>query len=406
MESINPKDHRKVSWSELPPDLLISIIERLDPQYDIFNLRRVCKAWKTTVSLTLVSKNILSPLIPQCLPFDEATTTEFSVVMGSVIQIQSLANPNLPPCLLTVTEINSGKLFIRPPLFKRTATRLHSDHDPHILPEDFPHVLDLSRFRVSELGRFHSKIRKIKSKPNKLVRFKAVLIKDPNCENWATTINNYTLVEMSRTQSLSATRLVASNPETHDVIFETKERIKFRNFVEFKGKIYAVDKVGMVYSMDYHTLKMSMITKVDNFKNIYYLETKKYLVVSSSSELYLVCRRRTREVNSGTFSVFKLNEEKKKWDKITSIGDDKILFVTFDGCFFVLANDFPGWKGNCIVFHYDKYIRTLNKYVVGVFHLNSGDYGTLDSFPGYSNVLWPPPSWLWTDTCSSTTGAD
>ncbi|XP_056684369.1 uncharacterized protein [Spinacia oleracea] len=103
----------------------------------------------------------------------------------------------------------------------------------------------------------------------------------------------------------------------------------------------------------------------------------------------------------GSFSVFKLNEKKKKWKKIKSIGDDKILFITFDGCFFASANDFPGWKGNCIVFHYhrfDEFEYAFIKFVVGVFHLDGGDSGPLTSFPGYYNMLWPPPSWLWTDT--------
>lgn len=76
-------------------------------------------------------------------------------------------------------------------------------------------------------------------------------------------------------------------------------------------------------------------------------DNKKRLVVSCG-ELYLIyiwC-----EEEGVTFTVLKLNEEETNWEYVKGVGDDRIMFVTCDVCFFASSKDFPGWRGNCIVF--------------------------------------------------------
>lgn len=47
--------------------------------------------------------------------------------------------------------------------------------------------------------------------------------------------------------------------------------------------------------------------------------------------------------------VYKLNEEKHAWDRVTNLGD-QMLIVGYDGCFSVSAPDFAGSKRNAIYF--------------------------------------------------------
>ncbi|XP_021717017.1 F-box protein SKIP23-like [Chenopodium quinoa] len=140
---------RELSWSELPPELLPAIAKRLEARTDILHFRRVCKTWRASAPLSLLdSKTILTPLLPHKLPDSEKNYTKF-LVAHSVFLIKSDANPNLPPWLCTAEELFPGSLCVRLPLSRNIA-------DYIVMPIDFPSELDLSKFRVLELGMFYN----------------------------------------------------------------------------------------------------------------------------------------------------------------------------------------------------------------------------------------------------------
>ncbi|KNA10272.1 hypothetical protein SOVF_145890 [Spinacia oleracea] len=403
---------RRVPWSELPLELLIAIAERLETRADILHFRRVCKTWRSSSPLSLLtSKNILSPLFPHNMGGNKV------LVATSIFLVRSAVNPKLSPWLVTVEESNPGKLCIRVPLSRLIAENL---------PEDFPEDLNLSQFNVSELARFYTY--KIVDKNSDdcssdcAVKYyddpvlkpplsnKVVLFVNPNCNTSSPKAGDCALVELS---NHGVARIEIG--ENHDefirwgkFVFEGR-RSKFVDIVNYKGRIYALDCFGRLWSLDYHSLKMLSIVKevlIDCMGS----DTKKRLAVSCG-ELYFVY---TRQVSIGfqTFKVYKLNEEEKKWDMLEGIGNDRILFVTFDGCFFASAKDFPRWRGNCIVSPKDSFYRYLSNtfssydkvsdYII-VYHFEGGGRGPtmspIDSCPSYSEVLWPPPSWLWTNAC-------
>lgn len=104
------------------------------------------------------------------------------------------------------------------------------------------------------------------------------------------------------------------------------------------------------------------------------------------------------------------------WERIYSLGD-KILFVTYDKCIFVETCYLPGCKGNCILFPKncfpsigrdrdcsddDALFQGARKPLeIGVFYLGDYSYRLISSYPELSKLFWPPPSWLWSGSCSS-----
>lgn len=188
---------------------------------------------------------------------------------------------------------------------------------------------------------------------------------------------------------------------------------KFDDIVNFNKRVYAVDRTGRVYVVHYdlkwakgetfQTLKMERIVN-DSICSGCRSNRRKRLVVDSSGVLYLVqrvvyCRDKIH------FKIYKLDEEKCRLDEVVSLGDDRILFVSVDCCFFASAADFPGYRGNCIVFESDSFPlygeilpiieQDSKKLEYAVFHFEDGNARPISAFPGYSEILWPPPKWLY-----------
>ncbi|XP_021762701.1 F-box protein SKIP23-like [Chenopodium quinoa] len=293
-------------------------------------------------SLSPRLKNHLNPSSPSQTSRDSEKNHTKVLVANSVFLIKSEAHPNLPPWLFTGEELFPGSLSVRRPLSRDIV-------ESYELPDDFPYELDLSKFRVLELGMFYNynylddntvvsdfdvddvpvlvPYTKMPKKPSFSDENKVVLFVNPNCETGCRSIDDCMVVELSKEVGLTVKSL--RNGAKRKVYFMGKR--KFDDIVSFKGKIYAVDRKGRVCSMDYNSLKMSSVVE-DPPSGGSSNEKKKRLVVSSDDELYLVYRWSKK--GKAAFNVFKLNEEEEKWDMVDGIGSDRMLFVTLDGCFF------------------------------------------------------------------------
>ncbi|KAH9626031.1 hypothetical protein KSS87_014809 [Heliosperma pusillum] len=110
------------------------------------------------------------------------------------------------------------------------------------------------------------------------------------------------------------------------------------------------------------------------------------------------------------FKVYELNEGMKKWSEITSLGDRSFLFGR-NFSFSASARELGPCVKNCILFarfSFLSYNWTDDGYYkchsilenngldIEVFHLHDADIsGVIESYPGYSDSIWPPPSWIW-----------
>lgn len=99
------------------------------------------------------------------------------------------------------------------------------------------------------------------------------------------------------------------------------------------------------------------------------------------------------------FKVYKLDEERQKWVEVASL-KDRILFLGENCTFSALVSELNSeCKGNCIVFadllFYNREDDGVWKiHGIGVSDLESGSIGPISSYIGYSELFWPPPSWI------------
>ncbi|XP_074308463.1 F-box protein SKIP23-like [Silene latifolia] len=421
--------HRKVPWSDLPEELLIPIVDRLENRHDILHVRAVCKEWRRCVSMSLLSnKRVLSTILPHKLrttnpPLlkggasfkdadfygEEPPITCLILVASSIFLIKPVFNPKLPPWLVTIEELNPGKVFLRRPLSRSEVGEM---------PRDFPKLLDLSRFEVEEMGKIYSL--RSDDEPNHLFEeeHKVLLLADPNDCNSEFTIGDYTAVVLYDSGSIAAINL--GTEKVQQVFLKAR---KFDDIVLFKERVYTIDRYGILYLMDNtgsDRFKMVKIVK----DSLHSPDGPKSRLFESCGELYMVrkcmvTRPRLKKKTMG-IRVYRMNNDQKNWVEMESIGEDRILFVALDCCFFARTSDFIGWKGNCAVLHKrnsfrsqcqsssyvqysddfdrDYYVpvkpRDGDQLTIDVFHFEDCTFLPVEGNQCYCAVFWPPPEWL------------
>ncbi|KMT10071.1 hypothetical protein BVRB_5g118340 [Beta vulgaris subsp. vulgaris] len=245
-------------------------------------------------------------------------------------------------------------------------------------------------------------------------RNKVVLVVDPNCKN-TPKIRNCIAMVLYDMGSLCAIRL----RNEKEKYINPKGR-KIEDILNFKGKLYAVDRRGRAYRMDDKSLLMREIVDKPLSDDASPTDDKKYHLAELWGELYLVHKC----LKFGTkFHVYRLKEKEKEWEEVEEgIRDENILFVTYDGCFLARTKDFPGWRGNSIVYYntntfplynveiLDDFGKKDDRLDIGVFHHgcdNPGwDIAYHEVSQRYCDVFWPPPAWLSPGTNSSTSTSE
>ncbi|KAL8158830.1 hypothetical protein V2J09_000367 [Rumex salicifolius] len=101
--------------------------------------------------------------------------------------------------------------------------------------------------------------------------------------------------------------------------------------------------------------------------------------------------------------VFKLDMGGQGWVEIKSLGDH-VLFLGDNCTFSARAEELLGCKGNCICFNLGEYRfqfpsnpeqgDALRCADIGVFNLEDGKIAPFETYPNYSKLFWPPPSWV------------
>ncbi|KNA22053.1 hypothetical protein SOVF_037570 [Spinacia oleracea] len=388
------------NWSELCPELLSEIANRLGTRPNVYNFREVCKDWR--FSFARIPRNLphLSPLFPHrfcAVDPDFFSSLSRGTLHHLIADAVYLIRPrNIPestkPWLVTVEEFYRGKLCVRLPLSGISA-KGNLPANVHI-----PNALNLSDFHVSVIARGYT----LRSPGiNHCIDKKLVMFGNPACFE-PLSIKDYTALVRVEHGRIAWVRL-SQRYDWGCLSFQGTS--KFDDIVNFKKRVYTVDRMGRVYVVHYdgesqQTLKMECIVN-DTISSGRYSDRRKRLVVDSSGVLYMV----ERDVDCGEkihFKVYRLDEGNCKLDEVIGIGDDRILFVGVDWCFFASVADFPGFRGNCIFFlsgsfpsYTESSFRGASKELeVTIFHFEDGNAGPISAFPGYSDILWPPSAWF------------
>ncbi|XP_074309134.1 putative F-box protein At5g60060 isoform X2 [Silene latifolia] len=424
------RQNRNPPWSDLPQELLSAIANFLiSNPISIFTFRSICHSWRSSCP-PLSNSSIFSPLLPFSIllplrsytPFYDDSSSSFI----SVTVIYALRRPlqlsqgrfsSLSPnaWILFVDEFTPGKLSIRKPF----------SNDSYCTPINFPNVnLIDSGFR--ELGRFYNltystdydydEIRRCKrSKPrfwdievNKVVMFP----------------NEIAAIRLHEDGTLGTYRLGARSNEriTKCESKHDGKGFRFDDIVEYKGKVLGIDRRGRVYQINYHSSEMTpFVAPIAGGGG------RRKRLVESLGRLYLVVRCYVdaghnnklarlklcgpdgiikEEIRKIRFKVYELIEEKKKWIEISSLGDRSFSFGR-NFSFSASTQELGTSVKNCILFtrhsflsyssNDDDFTGFKNSELdIGVCHLHEADhFGDIESYPGYSDSLWPPPSWLW-----------
>ncbi|XP_021713666.1 F-box protein SKIP23-like [Chenopodium quinoa] len=400
-------------WSDLHEELLTSIAKCLNP-IDILSFRSVCKSWYSSSSYSLSSPlSTLFPPLPLTIPSPpnsllnrfssvlNPNATDDAVVLSATViyAYRPLIDEDFPSwmprvSLLFLDQSVSGKVSFRKP-FCRV---------PYSMPINFPRTLNLLDYRVSELGRFYnlSYLPKGSVKPSVFgIVHKVVLFSNDN---------GLAVVVLSDFGKLGLLRLGLSfenvGSETEWEIIHDGKGIQFDDIVEFKGRVLGIDRRGSMYEikigcanrlkMDANHAIVSPIT--DGGGN-------RKRLVESLGRLYLVDRSNISAEND---KVYELNN--KKWVEVNSLGD-QTFFISPEFSFSLEAEKLHGSYGkNCILFNeqsflnydgydddYVKFMTSVSNYLhIRIWHLEDASHlGLLESPLGYSNLFWPPQSWLW-----------
>ncbi|KMT10112.1 hypothetical protein BVRB_5g118750 [Beta vulgaris subsp. vulgaris] len=399
---------RHVSWSNLPGEIIHKISNHLKTREEILKFKHICRKWRKyslPIPVNILSLNLPFPIPISSnsvtLPFHTSTSPLIlqvsSIYLITPSQLLPVSSVSSKSWMIMGQESNPGKIRLHHPL---TAKRVKN-----ILPS-----LNLTQFRVSELAHGYN------------FKYSDCVHKVLLCSS--TSASSLEIMVLYREGSLGKLTVKITESQENDEDEDEEEkycwkglRVRQRRIfwfqylddvVHFKEMVCAVDRKGKLYVLDVETMIVASVLVSDPIcRGDIPTQRRKRLVVDSvSGELHLVVRE--REWVKARFTVYKFNEHCKKWDVLERLGNERLLFVGVDHCFFARAKDFPECKGNCIVFAANCFTqyRGLDtpdgrlfgdeNVEVGVYRLGKGDNFRLlsSAYPEFSKSIWPPPTWF------------
>ncbi|KAK9990059.1 hypothetical protein SO802_025044 [Lithocarpus litseifolius] len=382
-------DEVRVEWSDLPKELLPTIGKSLDTRIDIVRFRSVCNSWRSSVP----SSN--SPRFPLKFPHPYTTSSSTAPTQtpaylceSTIYRLQSLnpstSSSNKAWLVKVEQDSNSGGKFrfFSPISNRRIAIR-------------YPNTtLNLLEFRVIELAkaytlRLRDRVGVVRIGPtNEIVeqlpgdssiRCVTKVVMFPNSP-W-TNVNDSAVFVI-----FGAGRLGFAKSGAESVTVVDDNGFEYDDIIVYKGQFYVIDTLGNVSWIDNSSLKL-----VPFLPPLCGLGRQKHLVESCGA-LYVVDRyfnkerRRVEHTNryvrdcDGSkvvdFKVYKLDEEWGRWELEKSLGD-RAFVLGNDCCLSISAEEFTGYKRNCIYFN--------DQNENHVFNLEDSSFGDLQDIH---------PSWL------------
>ncbi|XP_042493467.1 putative F-box protein At5g55150 [Macadamia integrifolia] len=375
-----------MDWSQLLSELLELILDQLTCLSDHLRLASVCSSWRSITISNRCSHRLLPFLMLP--PGDNSTETRPFFNLSSC-KISELHIPNIHQkwcCgsshgwLVTVDE-SIGEIQLFNPVSGGSI----------VLPS-------LSTFSYPQ----HNFEPEFSS--NKHYIHKAILSSNPH------RTSNYVVVAIvTNTKMLAYWKPGADRWTT----IRSKKWVHFEDFIYHKGLLYAVSNNGPVVTYDFSSeppIAREIIGRPPEGRtcDLYYL-------VESLGELLLVLRHYkwlaldyddydVIRFKTMKFQVRKLDESKRKWIQMESIGD-RILFLGNSYSISLPAQEFPECRGNSIYFNddydYGPYEPPSKGYHdIGVFNFESHHVEPFLELP--PPILRSPTFWFTPESVGST----
>ncbi|KAI7992660.1 F-box protein SKIP23 [Camellia lanceoleosa] len=369
----NGDDDKQVQWSTLPKDVIPILINRLETRIDLLRFRSVCRSWRSSSAASLSPQPPFPLLSPRRRP--------------PPWHLHRRRDHRLPP---PTVRRNSPQNYF--PL---------SNQEVNLLEFRISQVHNSYTFRNLEL---------LNRKPIEaglpFVKKIVVLGSNPDSRIVVVVYEMWDLdgrLAMLRVGDDSWTPIYTQHFVCDDVIV-------------YKGNFYTVDRSGRAFVLDPNMNLIEIappptnengkkkkkhlvesigdLLLVDKYfelheRNVYYYKDGKERVKSSNREMVSEMR------------VYRLNEDEHRWVEVRSL-EDQILFVGDDCSYSVSAREFPGCRGNRVVYEdravasqieeEDELFDGLWVYQIGVFNLGNGRVRSLATCPQLARIFWPPPS--------------
>ncbi|XVF59866.1 hypothetical protein PTKIN_Ptkin07bG0310100 [Pterospermum kingtungense] len=392
----------RVSWSDLPEEILTKIGECLGTRFNVTRFRSVCGRWR----YSLPTKPRLQFPLPLPFPHSEPTPEDLysSLVRTTVYILNQYPTPSpIPmPWFLKLEETQEGKFRIINPI---------SNSPIKDLATTFPKVFNSLHYSTLEVSRGF--ICRDTKKPTAVMRHsrriglpifvtthvrKAVML--PESDSMGNHIDDFMVLTLCPDGGLLLWR---NGDDRWKQINEDESH--YDDIAVYRGRFVAIDRWGTVSLIDPSLQLIRYTPPIVNGGS------KKHLVVSSD-DLYAVDRYLDRARTTQNpyekenakvvaFKVYKFDED-WGWREVQSL-EDRMLFIGEESNFFVPIEEHSGCKGNCIYFIDEKrtWYNDEDNALIGstgqgcaVFDLADQRIGKLLSFSGYSEMFWPPPSWF------------
>ncbi|KAL1188522.1 F-box protein SKIP23 [Cardamine amara subsp. amara] len=388
-------------WATLPKDLIDLISKSLESSFDLIQFRSVCSSWRSAAEPKRPLPTHHLPILPDnggSLFPDSAVG--FRLSQRSILLIKPHSEADSSGWLIKVEEDldRPRKITLIDPL---------SDRRNHI-SENFPRILDMSRFKVRELGRefklhYFNTVGDI---VESLYLEKAV-VKYLDSSSNSDGDYKFVLLTIHVSGKLAVYRswdrewtVINDMPSPYDDV------------IVFDGCFFAVDNNGRTVVVDYSSLTL-MLAASPVFGG-----DKKFLI-ESCGEMLLVDMYLTLETMDGDhgfveenlehaafyinertvkFKVFKFVEREKSWVEVKDLGDI-MLFLGDDSAFSASASDIlPLFGGSSVFFKGNVFngedLGEMQDPDLGVFDFRTGKIELVHKFPEYAKLFWPPPPWI------------
>lgn len=404
-------------WNHLPADLLHTISTHLESSIDTVRFRSVCSTWRSAASAR-----------PDALynPFPDLSQDGFSAELGGFFLSKrtifhlsyprssnpsSHSDPNSPhrtpdsPSWLIKTEPGrTGFLRLFNPMFRS-----------HIkpLPAGIPNLIDLSNIRVRELGQEYAlqyANHTLGGHYSNLYMEKVACLPESD--------RDYVVLTVHISGKLAVYK---SAGRKWSVISDPKSL--YDDVIMFEGKFYAVEGSGravMVEAPGTQNMVVSQVAApVDGGDRKFLVKLGRDLLLV---DIHLGFPAEDDDNASGIedgdlddqndgymmmrpirLRVFKLDKGGQGWVEVRSLGDH-VLFLGDNCSFSARASELSGCKGNCICFNLGEYRFQYPSNPelgdvfrcgdIGVFSLEDGKIEPFETYPSYSKLFWPPPSWV------------
>ncbi|CAN4123048.1 unnamed protein product [Withania somnifera] len=378
-------------WSELPPELLFTIINKLINLCDYLHFRAVCSTWRFSTPAT--PKNLPCQLPWLMLPKNGSNRRAFFNFVDNKLHFLNLheVSNRRRRCgsshgWLSIVD-ESPLIFMINPLTKETINLPPVNKFPNVMNFDFYSVGREYTLRSPD-GKVY--FRNLKEMRDLFIR-KVVISNSPSRDP-----NFVVIVILNETDSWK---------------FIDDARFYAEDVIYFEGLFYAVHKSGEIAVCDV-TGDLPSVSFIETPRQIggdmqYLVKTNdEFLLVTRFLELDIDAAYHQLDVVYKTveFYVFRLVLEGPRWEKINSLGE-KVLFLGENSSLALLASDFPGCEGNRIYFTDDyceaNYDGVNGNHDLGYYNLEDGSIEALSCYPrnSHSMLRWPPPIWFTPNPC-------